>query len=342
MEKRGWYIGGALAIIALVAFSYFSFFGGERLAVVQPVRGPAVEAIYATGTVEPVQVARVGAKISGRIAQVLAQEGNTVVEGEVLAILDHREASAAVRELEARLAFSKAEVDRYRRLFRSGNTSAAARDQAESNFRSAEAALEAANVRLQEHFLRAAISGDVMRTEQQLDVGYLVSAGKVLFVVGDPKSLWVEAEVDEEDIPRVGVEQRALIRADAFSEQALEGKVQNITPFGDPIARTYRVHIGLPADTPLLSGMTTEINIIVREVEDALLVPTSAVRSDAVWTVSGNGTVSHRDVVLGAQGAELTEIREGLTSEDWVVVSPPRDLEEGDAIRTSYGDLAVQ
>lgn len=342
MERRGWYIGGALALIALIAFSYFSFFGGTRLDIVQPVHGPAVEAIYATGTVEPVQVARVGAKISGRIAQVLAQEGNTVVAGEVLAILDHREASASVRELEARLEFSKAEVDRYRRLFRSGNTSAAARDQAESNFRSAEAALEAANVRLQEHFLRAAISGDVMRTEQQLDVGYLVSAGKVLFVVGDPKRLWVEAEVDEEDIPRVAVEQRALIRADAFAEQALEGTVQIITPFGDPIARTYRVHIGLPADTPLLSGMTTEINIIVREAEDALLVPTFAVRQNAVWTVSSNGTVSHRDVALGAQGAELTEIREGLTLDDWVVVSPPRDLEEGDTIRTSEQSVVVQ
>jgi len=342
VDKRGWCIGGVLAIIAFVVFSYFSFFGGARLEIVQPVRGPAVEAIYATGTVEPVQVARVGAKIAGRIAQVLAEEGNTVVEGEVLAILDHREASASVRELEARLEFSKAEIERYRRLFRSGNTSAAARDQAESNFRSAEAALEAANVRLQEHFLRAAISGDVMRTEQQLDVGYLVSAGKVLFVVGNPKSLWVEAEVDEEDIPRVSVEQRALIRADAFSEQALEGKVQNITPFGDPIARTYRVHIALPTDTPLLSGMTTEINIIVREAEDALLVPTSGVRSDAVWAVSSNGTVSHRDVVLGAQGAELSEIREGLTPDDWVVVFPPRDLEEGDTIRTSEQTLAAQ
>jgi membrane fusion protein, multidrug efflux system len=342
VEQRNLYIGGIVVIGALSAFTYFSFFDGEQLEVVQPVRGPAVEAIYATGTVEPVQVARVGAKISGRISQVLAHEGDTVVAGEVLAILDHREASASVRELEARLEFSKAEVNRYRRLFRSGNTSAAARDQAESNFRSAEAALEAANVRLQEHFLRAAISGNVMRTEQQLDVGYLVSQGKVLFVVGDPGNLWVEAEVDEEDIPRVMVTQRALIRADAFADQALEGKVEVITPFGDPIARTYRVHIGLPNDTPLLSGMTTEINIVVREVDDALLVPTSAVRDGGIWIVTGDNIVSHREITPGAQGEDLTEIREGATVDDWILVSPPLDIKEGASIRVDDRDELSQ
>lgn len=333
MERRSVYFGGGIALIALIAFLYFSFFNGTGLEIVQPSRGPAVEAIYATGTVEPVQVARIGAKISGRIQQLLVQEGNTVVEGEVLAILDHREASASVRELEARLEFATAEVDRYRRLFRSGNTSAATRDQAESNFRSSEAALEAARVRLQEHFLRAAISGKVMRSEQQLDVGDLVSAGKVLFVVGDPSRLWVEAEVDEEDIPRVKLGQRALIRADAFAGQALEGKIQEITPFGDPVARTYRVHIGLPDGTPLLSGMTTEINIVVREEDAALLVPSTAVRSGVVWVVSDDDEVSKRDVVIGARGVALTEIRSGLSEYDWLLLDPPGGLEDGAEVR---------
>jgi len=150
-----------VGLVALLfsGFLIFSFQFQTSLVVIQPVRGPSVVAVYATGTVEPVHVARVGANVSGRIEQVLVQEGDTVVEGEVLAILDNREASAAVRELEARLEYATSDVERYRRLFRSGNTSAASKDQSEANFRSAEAALEAARVRLQEHFVRAAISG---------------------------------------------------------------------------------------------------------------------------------------------------------------------------------------
>lgn len=328
-------MGVGLAALLVSGFLIFSFLFQTSLVVIQPVRGPSVVAVYATGTVEPVHVARVGANVSGRIEQVLVQEGDTVVEGEVLAILDNREAGAAVRELEARLEYATSDVERYRRLFRSGNTSAASKDQSEANFRSAEAALEAARVRLQEHFVRAAISGDVMRSEMQLDVGDLVTAGKVLFVLGNPSHLWVEAEVDEEDIPRVMVGQKVLIRADAFEGQALEGRIKEITPFGDPIARTYRVHIALPEDTPLLAGMTTELNIILREELDALLVPSSAVVNGAVWTVTGDDVAVRNVPTLGPIDGTFVEVLDGLDESAWVVREPTSDLRAGDEVRVT-------
>ncbi len=321
-----------LAGTVAVVFLYLSLFAQPALTAVQPMRGPSVVAVYATGTVEPVHVARVGANVPGRIEQVLVQEGDAVVEGEVLAILDNREASAAVRELEARLEYATSDVERYRRLFRSGNTSAASKDQSEANFRSAEAALEAARVRLQEHFIRAAISGDVMRSEMQLDVGDLVTAGKVLFVLGNPSHLWVEAEVDEEDIPRVLVGQKALIRADAFEGQALEGRIKEITPFGDPIARTYRVHIALPYDTPLLAGMTTELNIILREKQDALLVPSSAVINGVVWTVDDGDVLAKNLPRLGPIDGTFVEVLADLDESVWVIREPTSDLRAGEEV----------
>ncbi len=339
MTRSRWIIGAGLAGIATVVFLYLSFFAQPTLSAVQPTRGPSVVAVYATGTVEPVHVARVGANVSGRIEQVLVQEGDAVVEGEVLAILDNREASAAVRELEARLEYATSDVERYRRLFRSGNTSAASKDQSEANFRSAEAALEAARVRLQEHFIRAAISGDVMRSEMQLDVGDLVTAGKVLFVLGNPSHLWVEAEVDEEDIPRVLVGQKALIRADAFEGQALEGRIKEITPFGDPIARTYRVHIALPDDTPLLAGMTTELNIILREKQDALLVPSSAVLNGSLWTVTDDNIPVKNSPTLGPIDGPYVEVLDGVDESAWVIQNPTTDLHAGEAVRVTREGL---
>ena len=335
VTRSRWIMGIGVAVIAAAGFLSFSLLSQSTLTAVQPVRGPSVVAVYATGTVEPVQVARVGANVSGRIEQVLVHEGDTVVEGEVLAILDNREASAAVRELEARLEYATSDVLRYRRLFRSGNTSAASKDQSEANFRSAEAALEAARVRLQEHFIRAAISGNVMRSEMQLDVGDLVTAGKVLFVLGNPTQLWVEAEVDEEDIPRVAVGQRALIRADAFEGQALEGRIKEITPFGDPIARTYRVHIGLPDDTPLLAGMTTELNIILREELDALLVPSSTVVDGVVWTVTVDDIAVRNTPTLGPIDGAFVEVLGGLEEAAWILRSPQDGLRDGDELRVT-------
>lgn len=333
MTQRGWIVGGVLAAIALFLVSYAGLFSSPVFQAYQPKRGPAVEAVYATGTVEPVQVARVGAKISGRIEQLLVREGENVAAGGVIAILDHREVSASVRELEARHEYARSEVARFRRLFRAGNTSAAARDQAEANFQSADAALEAAKVRLEEHFIRAAISGQVMRSEQQLDVGDLVTAGHVLYMIGDPQHLWIEAEVDEEDIPRVQVGQRALVRADAFADEALEATVSKITPFGDPVARTYRVHLMLPSGSALLSGMTTEVNIIVREEADALLVRTGDVVDTIVWSVSSDDVLQAHAVTVGVIGAEQTEILAGLSDEDWILANPSPDFVAGDVIQ---------
>ena len=322
-------IGGAVLIAGLV---WLVFLRGDGFETVQPEYGPAVEAVYATGTVEPIKIARIGTKIPGRLKQIFVQEGDPIVAGEVLAQLDDREAAAAVRELEARLTLATSDRDRILRLYRSGNVSTAARDKALSTYSSAESALDAAKARLEEHQLRAAISGVVLRAEGQLEVGDMMGGGQVMFVIGDPSRLWIEAEVDEEDIPVVAVGQRALIRADAFPGQVLEGHVAKITPFGDPVARSYRVHIGLGDETVLLSGMTTEVNIVVREEEKALLVPVAALAGDTLWLVE-DGVARQRDVTVGAVGEGLVEIRSGITDQSIVIVSPPASLEDGDRVK---------
>ena len=82
-----------------------------------------------------------------------------------------------------------------------------------------------------------------------------------LDLIGVPKPLQVVAEVNEEDIPRVHVGQTGLFRTDAFPDRRLEGKVSDITPMGDIAAKTFRVKIALPDDTPLKPGMSVDFEI---------------------------------------------------------------------------------
>ena len=103
-----------------------------------------------------------------------------------------------------------------------------------------------------------------------------------------PKPLQVVAEVNEEDIPRVAVGQTVLLRTDAFAGRRLEGKVHEITPMGDAVAKTYRIRIALPDDTPLHVGMSVEANVVTREKAGALLVPADAVQGQHVFVVDGN------------------------------------------------------
>ena len=338
MRQRTIWVGGfAAAIILLAGVIYLLFLQPPTVLVATPTRGPAVEAVYATGTVEPIRYARVGTKVSGRLTEVVAREGAPVEAGQVLAVIDAREEISRVQKLSARLQLAASELERTRTLRRAGHVSAAVLDQMETAHAAALAALKGAQARLDEHFITAPVAGTILRSENQLKIGDMAQPGQVLFMVGDATALQIDAEVDEEDILKVADGQEALIRADAFDRQVLRGTVSGITPHGDPIARTYRVYIALPDDTPLVSGMTTEINIVVRREENALLVPLSAITGGAVWVVE-DGRTQLRPVTLGAVGNMEAEILTGLSEDDIIVVNSAAGIAEGRRVRPDARD----
>ena len=328
-DKYLW--GGGLVALGVLAAGLFWFFSPAGVEIVHPHRGEAVEAVYATGTVESVRHANVGSKIAGRVTDVAAREGEKVAQGQVLAVLDAREAISQLQEAQAKLDLAKSDLTRARRLYKAGHVSKAALDEAVSAAQAAESAAEGAKARLDDHFILAPFAGTVLRSMQQIKPGDMVGANQSLFLIGDPSSLEIDAEVDEEDIPSIRPGQTALIRADAFVGQVLKGTVNRITPHGDPVARTYRVYISLPEDTPLLSGMTTEINIVVERRKDALLVPASALSAQGVWVVQG-GHAHLADVTLGTVGEDMAEIKSGLNEEAEVIVTPPSGLKEGQRV----------
>jgi RND family efflux transporter MFP subunit len=305
-----------LAIVAgTVAIVWWYYIAPAHVHVATPSRGPAVEVVYATGTVEPVRWAKIASTETGRIVDYPADEGCPVRKGEVLVRLDDTEARAAVRELEARVRFLEADVNRYTTLLKRDNVSRKAYDQATSELEQARAAVEAARQRVADLIIVAPLDGVVLRKDRE--VGEVVQADDVLLWVGQDRPYWITAEVDEEDIPRVRTGQRAFVTADAFAGDVLEGEISEITPKGDPVNKNYRVRVLLQADSPLMVGMTTEVNIMVRTEENALLVPESAIGDGAVWLAEA-GHTRRREARFGAYGARLVEVLSGLVEQDSV------------------------
>jgi len=322
-----------IAAGAAAAFAWWWFQGrGPEVATAKPFRGPAVEAVYATGVIEPLRWAKVSPLQSGRIAQIVARDGDRVNEGTVLARLDDREPRANLAQLVAREKFLREEVERMRPLRERGVVSQQSYDRARSDLDQASAQIAAARKLLADRTLESPIAGVVLRQDGL--VGEVVEAGRVLYWVGPPRPIRVVADVDEQDVPRVKPGQKALIKADAFPDTAFEGKVADITLKGDPINQTYRVYVALPDDAPLHIGMTVEVNVVLREAADALLVPVAAVRDGRVWIVEG-GAVRAAAVRTGALGDRAVEIRSGLSGEETVLAAPPRGLKDGERVRAS-------
>jgi RND family efflux transporter MFP subunit len=334
---RRWMIRSliALAALAVVAAALWWRAGPLPVEVVRPRIGPAVEAVYASGTVEPSVMLPIAPKSSGRLVELLADETARVEKGQKLAVFDSEELAQSVREWEARVRFNQSQYDRAANLFARGVGTGVARDAARNDLDTAKAALARVRKQKDEMALYAPESGTIIRRDGE--VGQLFQAGEALFWMSCCAPLRVSVEVDEEDIPRVRVGQTVLIRSDAYPDRVLSGTVGEITPKGDPVARSFRVRIALPQDTPLMIGMTADTNIVTAERRGALLVPADAVADGSVWVVR-DGRLERRAVRVGASGGGWTEIRAGLGRDDAVVARPSEALREGRAARVSEAD----
>ena len=198
-------------------------------------------------------------------------------------------------------------------------------DEAQSELSRIQALKASQEAKLETYILRAPSAGQVLR--QDGEVGEVAELGTVLFWVGEPKPLIVVAEVNEEDIPRVEVGQRALLKSDAFPGRNLEATIYSITPKGDPVTKTYRVRFRLPDDTPLRIGMSTDVNIIIRVSKNALLIPSIAVEGDNIFVVEGD-RAHRREIRIGIRGMNGVEVLSGIDDKARVLSPYPADLAE--------------
>jgi RND family efflux transporter MFP subunit len=264
-----------------------------------------------------------------KLLELRSDEGDFVEQGQVLAKLESRELRSIVETLRAREQFAKKEFDRNAYLLSKKATSEQAYDRAKSEWEAALSTSAEAEARMQDMDLLAPAAGRVIRRDGE--IGQMIPANQPVFWIAVDSPLRLSAEVDEEDIARVKEGQSVVLRADAFPDKTFTGVVKNITPKGDPIARSYRVRIELSPDSPLQIGMTAEANIVVAERQDAILVPTSAVQQGHVWVVR-DSRARRVPVVVGVRGTKQTEILSGISTADRVVVLGDVMLDEGQRV----------
>ncbi len=314
------------------------FFYGDAVVVVHPARGAAVQAVYATGTVEATVMMPISPRASARLMELNVDEGDSVTKGQILAQLEGEDVKQSINQLKAREEFAKKEFERNAILVKNNAASKKIYDQAKSDWEAAIAATKSAQAQLDYSKLIAPDNGLIIKRDGE--VGQLIEAGMPLFWLSCCAPLRISAEIDEEDISLVKTGQEVLIRSDAFAGQVFHGKVKAITPKGDPVARSYRVRIEFTEETILKIGMTAETNIIISNKEDALLVPSSAVLQNKIWQVV-DGKLVKKTVNVGARGAEKTEI-DGVTENDFIVMKPKSEMKEGQEVRTSVVEFTTK
>jgi membrane fusion protein (multidrug efflux system) len=330
VKRRQILIAVLIVLVAGAAAGWWRLGRGPQVAAVAAVRGIAVEIVYATGGVEPVRWAKVASVIRDRIIEICDCEGKTAAKGDVLVRLDSRQVEAGLKELKAREDFLKREMSRVSELITRGSATAQAHERAAMDLQTVQGLISVQTEKIADYTIVAPMNGVVLRRDGE--IGEIAEAGQILFRIGVPKPLQVVAEVNEEDIPRVALGQTVLFRTDAFPDRRLEGKVSEITPMGDIAAKTFRVKIALPDDTPLKPGMSVEANIVTREKPNALLIPADALKGNVVFVIDGTRT-HKRDVTAGIRGTRTAEILSGLSEGERVASPAATDLRDGARVR---------
>jgi RND family efflux transporter MFP subunit len=301
---------------------------------VKPVIGDAAQVVYATGAVEPRIWAKVSAPARKRILELCDCEGKRVTKGDFLARLDDVEERAVLSELTARRDRLNEDVERLRLLMERNAVSRTNYEDKLTQLREYEARVLAQHDRIADLLLKAPIDGVVLRSDAHVGEITGIGVNDVMFWVGQPRPLRINAEVNEEDIAKVRTGQVVLLRHDGFDGTTLSGAIEDVTPKGDPATKTFRAYVRLPDDTPLKIGMSVEANIVIKESKGVLLVPSEAVRDGAVMTVEENRLV-RRPVTIGIRGTRMVEVTSGVDSSTVVVAPYGADLRPATRVRIS-------
>lgn len=198
----------------------------------------------------------------------------------------------------------------------------------------AEARISAAQAALDSAFIRAPFDGVI--TAIEVLPGDLVAPNSLAFRVDNLNNLLVDVAVSEVDISQISAGQPVILTFDAILGKEYQGEVIEVSPVGVQQQGLVSFEVTIQvvdADEEVRPGLTAAVQIVVRQVEDVLLIPNRAVRwvkgEQVVYlsTTGENATlegVMKVPVVLGASSDEYSELLEGELKEgDFVVLNPP-------------------
>jgi Cu(I)/Ag(I) efflux system membrane fusion protein len=172
--------------------------------------------------------------------------------------------------------------------------------------------------------LRAPASGFVV-TKNVLQ-GQRVMAGESLYQLADLRTVWIEGEVFEQDLPSIRLGQRVTAVVQALPGRELVGRITYIHPTLDAETRTVRVRVELSnAGYRLKPGMYATLRVAGTARPEVLSVPRSAVlvtgERSLVFVRRDDGMLEPREVTLGVANDTRIEILSGLAAGETVVAS---------------------
>jgi cobalt-zinc-cadmium efflux system membrane fusion protein len=302
--------------------------------------GEIARVVVLPGTVEPIRTVGVNAQVSGALLEVPVEEGDRVLEGQVMARLDDRELQAQLRSAEAAYEVAEAAFQRARQLRERQVITQPEYEADRTAFEAARAQLDQIRTRVGFTEVRSPIGGVV--TAKLVQSGDVIGVQGRLLDVAEVDTMVVRVSVSELDVVEIAEGDPVAVELDARPGETLQAAVRRVFPAADPATRLVPVEVALSdADRGRARpGFLARVTFQLDPKPDAKLVPASAIVSrgggEGVYVVA-DSTVVLRTVTPGLTSEGRIEIVEGLAVGDRVVTLGANLLRDGAKIRDVTG-----
>ena len=315
-------------------------------------RRTITQVVEASGTINPVNTVSVGSTVSGLISAIYVDFNSKVEKGQLLAEIDPRTFQATVDQNAANVASAEADLAnrqatfemcaktlrRYKNLYAKSFIPKSELDQAEADYESALAQVNAAKAKINQTKaqydqslvnlnytkITAPVSGMIISRE--IDLGQPVAASfqapELFTIAKKKKKMQIEVNVSEADIGEVKEGQDVTYTLDGYPNSVFQGKVTQvrISPTTVSNVVTYSVIVTVDnTDLKLKPGMTANVSIITAQNENVLTVPNIALKftpstdgkkykTQGLWVKNGM-KIARVDIEVGASDDSFTEVK---------------------------------
>lgn len=312
---------------------------GVPVKVSEVAVGPISDYVQHTSTIEAEEAIDVYAQATGLVSEVLVEEGDRVVSGQVLVRLVDDELRLGADE--ARVNYEKLtnSFKRSQGLFDRNLLSREDYEQQKFTVEEARIRWERAKLSLDHASVRSPADGVI--AERTVKLGDRISPSAKLFSLVDLQNLIAQVHVPGRDMRYISQGQIAEVTTDFLPGETFRGYVERISPVVDPGSGTFKVTLALnDSRSRLRPGMFITAHIVTATHETAVLVPKKAIVYDDGFPhvfVVNDSTASRVRLDVGFEDSENLEVLEGTKEGDRIVVVGQNGLKDQAKIRVIDG-----
>ncbi len=298
-----------------------------------------VESVEAVGTARANEQVLITSKYSDLVDEVYFNDGQTVARGDVLVRLNNQEELAKVKELEANLSESVAQLNRLSELLNTKATSRSIVDQQEAKTKAISAQLLSARTKLDDLTIKAPFSG--VLGFREISRGAYIDAGSVITSLDDLSTIKVDFNLPERLLTTVHVGQKISAVNSAYQTVKFEGQITSIDSRIDARTRSLKVRAELPNKAlKLRPGMMLNIQVVLK-VDKLLQLPESTIIpiEDKHYVFAVEDDVAYRkEVEIGRRHPGIVEIISGVQAGEQIVQEGALKLRDGAHIKVIAHD----